>query len=128
MFDDVRFTKNADPDNYYSGYGTGFDSCSLFSFQNSDWEKNGIFGVCSSSSVHIDNKKKDILVLSEGPTQGFDNTKITTAKYSINFVRGRKTFSFSLHYNGSNSVFVNAKKYINSKQKTLNYKTMKKMK
>ena len=39
MFDDVRFTKNADPDNYYSGYGTGFDSCSLFSFQNSDWEK-----------------------------------------------------------------------------------------
>ena len=26
-----------------------------------------------SSSVHIDNKKKDILILGKGPTQGFDD-------------------------------------------------------
>ena len=26
------------------------------------------------SSVHIDNKKKDILILGKGPTQGFDGT------------------------------------------------------
>ena len=29
------------------------------------------------SSVHIDNKKKDILILGKGPTQGFEDT--TTA-------------------------------------------------
>ena len=28
-----------------------------------------IFGVDMSSSVHVDNKKKDILILGEGPTQ-----------------------------------------------------------
>ena len=33
-----------------------------------------------------DNKKEDILVLGESPTQGLDDTIITTeAKYSINF-------------------------------------------
>ena len=26
------------------------------------------------SSVHIDNKNKDILILEEGPTQGLDDT------------------------------------------------------
>ena len=29
------------------------------------------------SSVHVDNKKKKILVLGEGPTQGLDKTTIT---------------------------------------------------
>ena len=27
-----------------------------------------------SSSVHVDNKVKDILILCEGPTQGLDDT------------------------------------------------------
>ena len=27
-----------------------------------------------SSSVHVDNKVKDILILREGPTQGLDDT------------------------------------------------------
>ena len=30
-----------------------------------------------SSSVHIDNKGKDILILGKGPTQGLDNTALT---------------------------------------------------
>ena len=30
-----------------------------------------------SSSVHIDNKGKDILILGKGPTQGLDNTSLT---------------------------------------------------
>ena len=30
-----------------------------------------------SSSVHIDNKKKDILILADGPTQGLDDTTST---------------------------------------------------
>ena len=39
-----------------------------------------------SSSVHIDNKNKDILSLGEGPTQGLDDTTlIAEAIYPINF-------------------------------------------
>ena len=39
-----------------------------------------------SSSVYVDNKNKNILVLSEDPTQGLDDTALTAeVKYSINF-------------------------------------------
>ena len=64
-----------------------------------------------SSSVHVDNKGKDILILGEGPTQGLDDTTLTAeAKYPINFTQSGKRFVLSLHYNGSNSLFVNATK------------------
>ena len=44
-----------------------------------------IFGVDMSSSVHVDNKKKDI------PTQGLDGTTLTVdTKYSINFTKNNK--------------------------------------
>ena len=33
-----------------------------------------------SSSVHVDNKIKDTLVLGEGLTQGLDDTTLTSAK------------------------------------------------
>ena len=37
-----------------------------------------------SSSVHIDNKEKDILILCIGPTKGIDDTTLTAkAQYSI---------------------------------------------
>ena len=36
-----------------------------------------------SSSVHVDNKKKDILILGKGPTQGLDDTLLTAEKKSI---------------------------------------------
>ena len=80
-----------------------------------------IFGADMNSSVHIENKNKDLLILSEGPTQGLDDTKLTAdTKYPINFTQSRKIFVLSLHYNGSNSLLlVYATKYINSKQKTL---------
>ena len=39
-----------------------------------------------SSSVHIDNKNKDILIVDQGPAQGLDDTTLTgEAKYPINF-------------------------------------------
>ena len=65
-----------------------------------------------SSSVYIDNKGKDILILSEGPTQWLDDTTLTAeAKYPINFTQSGKRFVLSLHYNGGNSfLFVNATK------------------
>ena len=54
-------------------------------------------GVDISSSVHIDNKKKDILILGEGPTQGLDDTALTAEKrYSINFTESRKKFCLRL--------------------------------
>ena len=54
----------------YSGYGTGFDSCSLFLISDVDLGENVIiFEVDNSSSNHVDNKKKD-LVLGERRTQG----------------------------------------------------------
>ena len=33
-----------------------------------------------SSSVHIDNKKKDILILGKGPMQGLDDTTLAAEK------------------------------------------------
>ena len=33
-----------------------------------------IFGVDMSSSLHVDNKKKDIFILGKGPTQGLEHT------------------------------------------------------
>ena len=65
-----------------------------------------------SSSVQVDNKGKDILIIGEGPTQGLDGTKLTVeAIYTITFTQPNKRFVLSLHYNGSNSfLFVDATK------------------
>ena len=81
MFGGVKLAKNADLDKYiYSSYGIGFD-----------------------------NKGKDILILSKGPIQGWDDaTLIAKAQYSISFSRSNRKFFLSLHYNGSNNfLFVN---------------------
>ena len=69
-----------------------------------------IFGVDNSSSVHIDGRNKNILVLGEGLTQGLHNATTTTeAKHPINFTESGKPFVSSLHYMGSDSfLFVNA--------------------
>ena len=73
------------------------------------------------SSVHADNKRKDVLIFGEGTTQGLDDTTLTAeAKYPINFTQSGKRFILSLQYNGSNSFFfVNATKVYHSKQRTL---------
>ena len=65
-----------------------------------------------NSSVHANNRTKNILSLGEGITQGLDYTTLTAEKmYSINFTVSSKKFCLSLHYNGANSyLFVNAKK------------------
>ena len=49
-----------------------------------------IFGVDMSSSVHIDNKKRDILVLGKEPTQGLEYTLTEGKLYSINFTVAKK--------------------------------------
>ena len=61
-----------------------------------------------SSSIHIDNKGKDILILGVGPTQGLEHTFTPEKMYSINSTVTKKKFCLSLHYNGANSyLFVN---------------------
>ena len=56
-----------------------------------------------SSSIHIDYKGKDILILGLGPTQGLGENSLTAEKmYSINFTVSKKKFCLSLYYNGAN--------------------------
>ena len=67
-----------------------------------------IFGVDMSSSVHVDNKKKNILILGKGPTQDLEHTLTAEKMYSINFTAIKNKFCLNLHYNGANSyLFVN---------------------
>ena len=121
LFGSVELTKNTDPNRYkYCGYVVIFDSCLKSSFTNGSMRRNIIiFEADMISSVHVDNKNKDILILGKGPIQGLDDTTLTAeAKYPINFTQPRKRFVLSLHYNGSNSVlFVNTIKIYQFKSK-----------
>ena len=66
MFEAVTLTKKADSKKEsYSGCGTGSDAQRRFSLScGSGLGKNIIiFGADMNSSVHIDNKKKDTLIL-----------------------------------------------------------------
>ena len=110
LFGAVTLTKNAGIEkNRYSGYTTGFDRRSSFSFPGGRFDQNVIiFGADMSSSIHIDNKKNDILVLGRGPTQGLESTLTAEKMYSINSIVTKKKLCLSLHYNGANSyLFVN---------------------
>ena len=117
LFGAVKLIKNADIDKYkYSGYGIAFDSRGTFLFPSGKFGQNVI---TFSSSVHFDNKNNDILIRTEGSTQGLDGTTLTAEKkYSINFIVSRKKFCLRLHYNGANSnLFVNGTKIIKFKAK-----------
>ena len=71
-----------------------------------------------SSSTKIDNRKKDILILGKGPTQGLEHTLSAEKMYSINVTVTGKKFCLSLHYNGANSyLFVNGKEIDKSNTK-----------
>ena len=79
LFGSVKLTKNADLDKHkYNGYDIGFDSRLEYLFTDGSIGKNLIiFGTDMSSSVHIDNKNKDILVfVLERPTQKLDDTAL----------------------------------------------------
>ena len=120
LFGAVTLTKNADIEKYkYPGYGIGFDRRSNFSFPSGGFGQNVlIFGVDMSTYARIDNKKKDILVLGRGPTQGLESTLTVEKKYSINFTITKNKFCLSLHYNGGNSyLFVNDTEIIKFKAK-----------
>ena len=80
LFGAVNLTKNADIDKYrYSGYRGGFDRKGSFSLPGGNrYGKNTIiFGADMNSSIHVDNKEKDILILGTDPTQGFGVHSLT---------------------------------------------------
>ena len=80
------------------------------------------FRVDTGSSVHIDNKKKDVLILSKGPIEVLD-------KYYVN--SRSSLFNWFFQYQIENFIeaciikkatafyFLMLQKYINSKQKVL---------
>ena len=71
-----------------------------------------------SSSVHVNHKKKYILILGKGPTQGLEHTLTAEKIYSINFTKHNKKVCLSLHYNRANSyLFPNGKEIHKSKAK-----------
>ena len=110
LFGTVTLTKNADIDKYgYSGHGIGFDGRSSFSFSGGGFGQNVlILRADMSSSAHIDNKKKDILVLRKGPTQELEHTLTADRMYSINFTVTKKEILLKLASQSANSyLFVN---------------------
>ena len=108
--------------NTYSGYGIAFDSGGSFSHPSRGYGKNAIiFAADLSSSVHINNRANNILVLGKKFIQGINGTTVYAEKmYSTNFTVTNKKFCLSLHYNGDSSyLFVNGKEIVNFKAKIL---------
>ena len=95
----VRLTKNDDPDKKKSScYGIGFDSHLEHLFTDVNMRRIVIiFGADMSSSLHVDNKNKDVLNLGEGTTKGLDDTILTAeAKHSVNFTQQNNRFLWSV--------------------------------
>ena len=109
LFGAVKSTLHINIDLYkYSGYVTGFDRKGYYSIGNENGRNVIIFGVDITSSQHIDNKKKDILILVKGPIQGIEHTLTAEKMYSINCTKENTQFCLSLHYNGANNcLFIN---------------------
>ena len=103
--------KNADIDKYkYSGRGIAFERGLVYSFGNRFDRNVIIFGVKMSSSVHVDENKKDILIIGKCPTQGLTEHSLTAGKiYRINFTENKEKYCLTSHYNGANGyLFVNS--------------------
>ena len=117
MFGAVKLTKHVDVDlKKHSRYGIGFDRKESYSVGDEVGRNMIIFGLDMSSSPHIDNKKKDILILGKGPTQGLEQTE--EKLYSINFTKGNTKFCLIFHYNGATSyLFINGTEIIKFKAK-----------
>ena len=110
LFGVVSLTKISDIDKYkYCVYGIAFDRHGFFSYPTTGTGRNAIvFGVDMSSSTKIDNRKKYIILLGKGATQGLEHTMSAEKVYWINFTWHNKKFCLSLLYNGANRyLFVN---------------------
>ena len=96
LFGAVKLTKRVDVNLYkYSRYGIAFDRKGSYSIGDEVGRNVIIFGVDMSSSSHIDNKLKDILILGKGPTQGLEHTLTAGKLYPINFTKENTKFCLS---------------------------------
>ena len=79
LFGAVSVTKNADIGKYkYFGYGIGFDRRGAYLLPSSRFGRNlMIFGVDMRSSVHVNDKDKDVSILGRCPTQGLGEHSLT---------------------------------------------------
>ena len=73
----------------YSVYGITFDSRCSLSFGNGTARNVIIFGIVSSSSSHIDNRKNNLLISSLGPTY-----EINGIKYNISKTKSKTNFAW----------------------------------
>ena len=68
--------------------------------------------------VHVDNKKKYILILGDGHTQRLEHALTKEKMFSINFTVTKNKCCLSLHYNGANSYsFIDSTEIHKSKAK-----------
>ena len=76
----------------YGGYGVSS------SFDNETATNVIIFGVDSSSSSHIDNRKNNFLILGLVPIYGINGKCGSEGKkFSVNFSKSNRRFCLSLH-------------------------------
>ena len=83
LFRTARLTKIPDPDKYkYSDYDIGFDGSGRFSLSNGSrfGKKVIIFCVDMRPSIHIGNKKKDILIPGKDLRLELDSTTVIAEK------------------------------------------------
>ena len=74
------------------------------------------------SSAHIDNKKRDILVVGKGPKQRLEYTLTAEEMYSINFTVTNQKFSLSLiTIEQIVTYLLKVQKFTNLKQKILKF-------
>ena len=78
-----------------------------------------------SSYIHIDNKKKDILVLRRGQTQGLESTLTAEKMYSINFAVTKKKVCIIMEQIVIYLLMV--QKFVNLKQKIMLRKYFKRL-
>ena len=71
----------------------------VFHFRVLDSVKYNNLELDMSFSAHIDNKKKDILILGKGPAQGLEHTLTAEKMYSINFTVTKVTTSTEWYRN-----------------------------
>ena len=121
LFGAVSLTKHVEIDQYkYSGYDIGFNRKGEFSFGIGFGRNCIILGADTSSSVHANNRTKNILVLGKDFVQGLENTTIYAEKLSSrNFTKTNTKFCLSLHYNVVHSYLLMVQTFINLKQNIL---------
>ena len=116
-----QINKHIDVDLYkYSEYGIGFGRKGSNSIGDEVGRNVINFGVDMSSSPHIDNKKKYILILGKGPTQELEHTLTAEKLFSINFTKENTRFCSSFHITEQIVIYLlMVQRLLNLKQKIL---------